>query len=362
MDNGSLEEMIWRRERNYIWLEKELKKNLMISTVGITVLFSLLFFLKLPVFWWAVLFVMTLLFNGIWCYCTYRREYKDYLSIAAYLEEFEKGNYEYHQEENYMDTGIHAQLTEQLERMGNAYGTLKERLEEEKENTKRLVTDISHQLKTPIAALELSYELMEDEKLTVGEKQEFLERGGKEIQKLKHLLGTLTNLSRMEADMIRIEPKECSLKETLIRAVNGVYLKAEKKGIDVEMTEFQDILLNHDSRWTAEAISNVLDNAVKYSSFGSKIQIRVEPQVSYVFIEVEDEGIGILKDEYQNIFKRFWRGSRPEVSGQEGAGVGLYLVRQILGEQGGSVRALASRSGGTVIQMMLPKKYEVKCL
>lgn len=100
------------------------------------------------------------------------------------------------------------------------------------------------------------------------------------------------------------------------------------------MKEFSDIELLHDSRWTAEAISNVLDNAVKYSPGGSAIQIRVEPMVSYVFIEVEDEGIGIEKSEYQNIFKRFYRGKRPEVEAEEGAGVGLYLVRKIFEGQG----------------------------
>lgn len=357
MDGRSMEEMIRRRERNYIWLERELKRNLIISTAAIAVLFLFALFLKPPVSYWMAALLFVLALNSLWCYLTYRREYKNYLSIAAYLEEFEKGNYDRHPESDYLEVGIHAQLTEQIERMGDAFGTLKHRLEEEKENTKRLVTDISHQLKTPIAALELSYELLDDEKLTPAEKQEFLRRSKKEVHKLSSLLGALTNLSRMEADMIQIKPESCSLKETLIRAVNGVYFKAVEKKIEIEMSPFRDIELVHDSKWTVEAVSNVLDNAVKYSSEGSRIEIRVEPQISYVFIEVEDKGIGIPRSEYQNIFKRFYRGSLPEVAGQEGAGVGLYLVRQIFEAQGGSVRALPAPQGGTVMQMMLPHIY-----
>lgn len=362
MDDRRIEKIIRHRERGYIWLEKELKWNVIISTIILAVFCATLSFLNVSILLKTIFCIIILLLNIIWHYVMYRREYRNYLSISRYLEEFEVGNYTYQPEkqasrEEYLNTGIHAQLTEQLERMGQAFGTLKMQLTEEKENTKGIVTDISHQLKTPIAALELSYELLQDETLMEEERQEFLERGRGEVRRLNHLLGTLMNLSRLEADMIQVCPKECSLKETLVRAVNGIYGKAEEKQIAIEMNPFRDIELLHDSRWTAEAVTNVLDNAVKYSPEGTKIQIRVEPQISYVFIEVEDEGIGIPKSDYQNIFKRFYRGSSPEVEKQEGAGVGLYLVRRILEEQGGSVRAIGARGGGTVIQMMLPKKY-----
>ncbi len=123
------------------------------------------------------------------------------------------------------------------------------------------------------------------------------------------------------------------------------------------MCEFEDIMLWHDSKWTAEAVSNVLDNAVKYSPAGTKVEIRVERFISYVLIEVEDEGVGILKKDYPNIFKRFYRDSIPEVENTEGTGIGLYLVHQILEGQGGSVCASASGKRGTVIKMMLPAKY-----
>lgn len=360
MKEVRIEEMINRRERGYIWLEKELKRNLAISTAGIITFFLIIYWLGLKTLCWWLLFVAAVLVNGIWCYLMYRRKYRDYLSIVRYLEEFEAGNYQFRAGDDYLRCGIHSQITEQLERMGNAFGTLKKRLTDEKENTKSLVTDISHQLKTPVAALGISLELLEDEQITENEKQEFLGRSKKEVEKLKYLMESLTNLSRLETDMIQLAPREASLKKTLLRAVNGIYMKAEEKQIEIELEEFTDMELLHDPRWTAEAFSNVLDNAVKYSPRGSKIQIRIKPQISYVFIEVKDEGIGILKSDYQNIFKRFYRGDRPEVEAAEGAGVGLYLVRQILEEQGGSIRALAAHGNGTVIQMTLPKPYALE--
>lgn len=389
-DSSGIEKMIRDHERGYIWLEQEWKKNLGISTAGIAVLFLFLLPAGLSLPYYSALFAGAVLANGIWCFLTYRRKYRDYLEISDCLEELETGSYR-RQESletekssqqaasetekssqqaalktgnskrraggNTLKTGIRSQLQEQMERVGHAVEVYKKQLEDEKENTKSMITDISHQLKTPVSALRLSLELLGDEQITEEEKREFLERGKQEVEKLNHLMGTLVNLSRLEADMIRLEPRKASLKETLIRGVNGIYLKAEEKQIEMEMKEFSDMELLHDPRWTAEAISNVLDNAVKYSPAKSAIRIRVEPMVSYVLIEVEDEGIGIEKSEYPNIFKRFYRGKRPEAEAQEGAGVGLYLVRKIFEEQGGNVCALPAHGKGTVIRMMLPKNY-----
>ncbi len=357
MKDYDLEKQTARRERGYIWMEGRLKGNLLKSTAGIVVFFLILYGFGLSAGSPAVLFAGALLANGVWCYLEYRREYQDYLMIFRYLEEFEAGRYEYRGDQDLLSTGIRSQIQEQLMRMGAAFGGLKERLVEEKEKTKGLVTDISHQLKTPAAALRLCFDLLEDETLTMEERQEFLKRGSEEVCKFSRLTETLLQLSRLETDMIRLEAKEDSLKETLIRAVNGVWMKAAEKEIQIEMQEFSDISVVHDARWTAEAISNVLDNAVKYSKRGSVVQVRTVPLVSCVFIEVEDQGIGIPKKEYSEVFKRFYRGCRPEVESQEGAGVGLYLVRRILEEQGGSVRILPGHGGGTIIQMMIPKQY-----
>lgn len=356
MDDRSIEKMIKSRERGYIWLERELKMKLAISTAIIAVFFFVMLGFNRTFRNWLPFLAAALVVNGIWNYFMYRREYGNYLSIIRYLNAFEEEDYDFHIEGDYMKSGIHSQITEHLERLGSAFGTLRNRLVEEKEGTKALITDISHQLKTPIAALGMSFELVKDEEITIEEKKEFLQRAEQEVGKLNYLLGTLINLSRLEADMIKLEPKEASLKETLIRAVNGIYIKASEKNIDIELEDFKDIFLNHDPRWTAEAFANVMDNAVKYSPENSSIYIRVEKEVSYVLIEIEDEGIGIAKEDYTNIFKRFYRGKAPEVETMEGAGVGLYLVREILEEQGGSVRALPSHKGGTIFQMMLPKK------
>lgn len=287
---------------------------------------------------------------------SYRKEYREALSLQAYLEAFENGEYEFQGTENGVELGIRSQIIEQLERLGRAFCVIKEQLIEEKEETNELVTDISHQIKTPISAIHMSLELLQDTQTTEAEKQEFLDRAQKEVKKLNSLLETLFQLSRLERGMIYLAPERASLKETLVRAVNGVYLKANEKHIEIEMEPFEDIKICHDVKWTAEAFANVIENSVKYSPEGSCVKIRVKPYISYISVEVKDQGIGIDKEEYVHIFKRFYRGKEAERTVSEGAGVGLYLVRKILEEQGGNVRVLKSGASGTTFQMVLPKE------
>ncbi len=368
MDYGSLDTVIQKRERGYIWLEQRLKKNLAVTTLFVTACFLFIFILEILYgtggqkeefrIGFFSIFLLAVIGNVLWQFVSYRKEYREYLSLQEYLEAFENGDYEYQGTENGIELGIHSQMIEQLERLGRAFSVIKEQLVEEKERTNELVTDISHQIKTPILAIHMSLELLQDTQTTEAEKQEFLERAQKEVKKLHSLLETLFQLSRLERGMVHLAPEYTSLKETLIRAVNGVYLKANEKHIEIEMEEFQDISVCCDVKWTAEAFANVIENSVKYSPEGSRVKIRVEPYISYISVEVEDQGMGIDKKEYTNIFQRFYRGKEAERTGLEGAGVGLYLVRKILEEQGGNVRVLKSGAWGTTFQMVLPKENE----
>lgn len=231
-----------------------------------------------------------------------------------------------------------------------------QKLAREEQETKALITDISHQLKTPIASLKMGYEIAQTTDLTEGEKQDFQQKGYEEIQRLERLLGSLLNLSKLEAKLIQLQPTLCSLREILTQAVNSVYMKAFDKNIDISMEKFPDTTLVLDAKWTQEAFANLLDNAVKYSPERTQIQMRVSTLTSYVLIEVADQGIGIRPEEANNVFKRFYRGNEQLVKGQEGSGVGLYLTRKIVEEQGGTVSMKAGYPTGSIFRVTLPLK------
>ena len=116
----------------------------------------------------------------------------------------------------------------------------------------------------------------------------------------------------------------------------------------------QDLTITHDAKWTGEALVNILDNSIKYSPEHTAVTIRVTALVRNVLIEIEDEGIGIRKEDFTKIYQRFYRGSMAKNMSEEGAGVGLYLSRMILERQGGTISAKRRTGKGTVFKVTLP--------
>lgn len=260
--------------------------------------------------------------------------------LQQMIEQFHSGQYEVLNRTYREDacSGIY----ERLESLGQKLKWNEQRLVQEKEETKVLVTDISHQLKTPVASIQMCYQLLCDEDFGPEEREEFLGRLGEQISHLKGLLDALVNISRMETGMITIRREWAGIFDTVVRAVNQVWLKAEEKGIEIMLSEageqeLEQLMLPHDVQWTKEAIVNILENAIKYSPKHTAIRIHMSKQHHFLRIEISDEGIGIKREEVNRIFRRFYRGSDELVKRTPGSGVGLYLTRKILEEQGGNI-------------------------
>lgn len=251
----------------------------------------------------------------------------------------------------------------ELEALGNTIAIWREESRKEREGVKSLVTDISHQLKTPVAALKASVEILQQEDLQKEEREEFLKRCSQQLRGLENLLSALIQISRMETGMIEIKKESLSIFQTLVDAVSRVYVKAEEKEIEIELEseeELESLKLPHDKKWLCEAFINLLENAIKYSPRGKHVTIRMAKRITFLRIEIEDEGIGIAKGEYHQIFKRFYRGSAKEVQEEEGSGVGLYLTREIISRHGGTVsvhsreRMAKEQDSGSVFVIQLP--------
>lgn len=278
------------------------------------------------------------------------------LAEAYLLEDFSFAEAQIDSNDIYLK-GLVGQIFNILKQLGNQIQVKNFKLINEKESTKALVTDISHQLKTPIASLKLCFSIYE-EATDEDEKQEFLNRCQTQIDKLEILINSLINISRLETAMIKLSPETVSLNDILIKAVNQIYAKARFKNIDIEMDEFQDYLLMLDKKWTIEAIVNILDNAIKYSNSFTKISIKVVPMFNFVNVNISDKGIGIEKAQYNKIFKRFYRVDDKIVKETEGSGVGLYLTRNILERQGGNIIVKSEYGhGSTFIIQLKTKSY-----
>ncbi len=263
------------------------------------------------------------------------------------------GDYRFINDQQRLNALDNPYFADSLVKLGESLRLKTEYLDQEHDHTKTLVTDISHQLKTPISAMKACF-AMYLEADSEKERTEFLERSKIQMDKLEALTASLIHISRLESNLITLNKTDTLLTEILVGAINTVYHKALKKNITIETADFTDIHLQLDAKWTVEAIANILDNAVKYSPANSRIQIRAQRLYSFVRIEIEDQGIGISKAEQNNIFRRFYRGENNTVKNQEGSGVGLYLARSILEEQGGTVSVRAQVKGGSVFIIQLP--------
>lgn len=227
----------------------------------------------------------------------------------------------------------------------------KEDSRQEQENMKGLVSDISHQLKTPLANLKMYTEFLEDESLTEGQRREYTEVIRLSVERLNFLSESMIKVSRLESGLIQLNPEVQSINETVLTALKDIFPKARQKGVEITYTEGEEIVAYHDRRWSAEAVFNLLDNAVKYSPKGSVIAVKVRKLGIFMAIDVEDMAPVILEEEKTKIFQRFYRGQSS--SHTEGIGIGLYLAREIVVKQGGYMN-LTQMESGNVFTIYLP--------
>lgn len=221
----------------------------------------------------------------------------------------------------------------------------------EKETIKALISDISHQTKTPIANILLYAQLLSEHELPEVCRP-CVEALSSQAEKLNFLIGALVKTSRLETGIIRVKPELCGVEALLQQAAEPVLPKAEAKGITLSLPE-ADAKARFDPKWTAEAVGNLLDNAVKYAPEGSEITVTVRPYELFCRIDVQDQGIGILPEEQSRIFQRFYRS--PAVADREGVGIGLYLTREILAAQGGYIKVQSEPGQGSTFSVFLPQ-------
>lgn len=216
---------------------------------------------------------------------------------------------------------------------------------QEKEQIKTLISDISHQIKTPLAAANTFGQLLDDKELSDEERGEYLASLQTSLEKLTFLTDSLIKMSRLESGIIRLNPAQNSLNAIVLQAVKTVYAKAREKKITITFDCRQNFEALLDFNWTAEAIANVLDNAVKYTPSGGIVGLNITEYPSYLRLDISDNGIGIPEEEQPRIFGRFYRGK--QAAGIDGVGLGLYLTRDIVSKQYGYIKVLSDNGGST---------------
>ncbi len=245
-----------------------------------------------------------------------------------------------------------ARISHRLMRLYEILQENRRRAFEEQQKLQMLVSDISHQVKTPVSNLRMVTDTLLTRPVTEQERMEFVQGISRETEKLDFLFQALIKTSRLESGSIRLEKTDGMLYDTLAQAMSGIVYHAEEKRIRVSVSCPEHLRLMHDRKWTAEALFNLLDNAVKYTPEGGSIDVTVEQWEMYVKIDISDTGKGIAESRQASVFRRFYR--EQEVHGEPGAGIGLYLTREIVTRQGGYVQVVSEVGKGSVFSVFLP--------
>lgn len=228
-------------------------------------------------------------------------------------------------------------------------------LEREKENIQGLISDISHQTRTPLSNIRLYGELLEERlKASGGEAEAALARQiVSQTERLEFLIQSLTKMSRLESNILMLQPSVQEICGLMENARQEILPKALAREIHVNIDCPQKISASYDKKWTSEALYNLLDNAVKYSPRGSEILLLAREYELYVDISVTDQGMGIPEEEIPRIFGRFYRAEA--VQQEEGVGLGLYLAREILKKENGYIKVESREGAGSTFRMFLRK-------
>lgn len=220
---------------------------------------------------------------------------------------------------------------------------------EEKDRVNKLISDISHQTKTPIANLLLYAELLQEENLSP-EAQAYADTIREQSEKLRFLIDALVKLSRLENGIIALQPEKNEIGPLLRQVQMQFAQKAAEHGLTLTVNPTEATAC-FDPKWTAEALCNLVDNAIKYTQHGG-VTLSVTPYELFVRVDVSDTGVGIPETQQAQIFARFYRGDLH--SQQEGVGIGLYLSREIVRSEGGYIKVSSEVGRGSVFSMFLP--------
>jgi heavy metal sensor kinase len=243
---------------------------------------------------------------------------------------------------------------DELDRLAETFNDMFGRLEKAVEQMKDFTASISHELRTPLTALRGEAEVALVKARTESDYRRVLESQLEEFAKLSRMIDQMLTLARAEAGQIKLAREIVNLSELTQSLVDQMEIVAASKAITLTVKQEADVMVTGDAGWLERAILNLLDNAIKFTPVGGRVDLRVSSESSHAVLEVADNGIGIAAQALPHIFERFYRGDPSRSREREGAGLGLSLVEWIVRQHQGSVSVESQPGKGAVLRILLP--------
>ncbi len=267
-----------------------------------------------------------------------------YRKAEGVISQFTEGNFKERLWQN--ETGTLYQLFAAVDQLATALQSKVETEQRAGEFLKDITSDISHQLKTPIAALTMYAEIMREEPEKEDVVREFSAKSLQSLERMSRLIGSLLKIAKLDAGNITFEKTAVYVSELARRAAGDLLLRAGREGKCIELEGGQEERINCDLEWTCEAVSNLIKNALDHTGPGGIIRVKWERTPMTLRLFVEDNGCGIDEEDIHFIFKRFYRSKNTKDI--KGVGLGLPLAKAILEGQGAMLCAESRAGEGSI--------------
>lgn len=299
----------------------------------------------------AALFVVgtALIFSCVFIYYT-RRRYQDIERLSSYLRQISAGDYSLDIRDN--DEGELSILKSELYKMTLMLSEQGNQLRADKIHLMDAISDISHQLKTPLTSMTVMADLLENPELPQGKRQEFNRNIQVQLERIEWLVSSLLKLSKIDAGAIEFKKDNINVKHLVEKALEPVLIPIDIKNIDITLSGDEMSTYTGDWYWSVEALLNIIKNCVDHLPEGEKLDINFSENALYTEINVVDYGEGIRKEDLPYIFKRFYKGKN---ASEDSVGIGLAMAYAIITEQQGTIDVTSELGIGTTFQIKFYK-------
>lgn len=244
------------------------------------------------------------------------------------------------------------QLFAEVEKLATILQAKEQTERQNKEFLKSTMSDISHQLKTPLAAMMMYQEILADEPENAAVVREFAAKMGTSLRRMEGLIQTMLKIARLDTGSIGFQRRSVSVAELTESAVQDLLIRAQREGKTIRMQGDPAQQLICDPAWTSEAVGNLVKNALDHTERGGKVCVSWARTPVLLQIKVEDAGCGIAPEDIHHIFKRFYRSDR--TLDTPGVGLGLPLSKAIVEGQGGLLSVQSEPGQGAAFTLSFP--------
>lgn len=293
----------------------------------------------------TVLILLVVLAMGIFVFL--RKRQRLYQQADKVLTNYINGDYSCHLPQNY-EGGIF-QIFSSVEQLATMLQSKNETEHKAKEFLKDTISDISHQLKTPLSALAMYQEIIENEPDNVGTVKQFAAKMGISLKRMEQLILSMLKITRLDMGNIIFEKNKCYVSELISHSINELTTRAKNENKQIQVDGDGEQQLICDMAWTSEAIGNIVKNALDHTKTGGIVRITWERTLAMFRILISDNGTGIALEDIHHIFKRFYR-SKHSLDTQ-GIGLGLPLAKSIIEGQGGVISVQSEIGNGTTFTL-----------